>query len=544
MQGSRSYRWFLFALLGLAWASSSSQAAVDPAWVSDERTAVVEGQRLEHELQWPDAIELYETALEQWPENEHLTYGLRRAQFQYTIERRYEDRTFHENLLTLPRTEAFGLLDQVLDNIRSYYVEDITTTSVVAHGTESLWLALDNPAFIETHLANVPEDRIAAYRQHLRDNYWNREVSYRGGARRLVEELCASAYSQLGLSETAVVMEYVFGACNCLDDYSAVLTPGKRQDLFNNIAGEFVGIGIVMEADPGHGMLLVNVLPNSPAGEQGLRPGEWIQTIDGVDCLDMSTDEGAGLLTGPDGSMVVLSVVSPVDNRARRVVCNRRRVEVKSVSDARIIDPERGIAYIQMTGFSQSTTREMQEALQQLEQQGMRSLIWDLRGNPGGLLSAAVETLDLFVDEGVLVSTRGRLWDQNLTYSAHRLGTLEIPLVLLIDENSASASEIVAGAIRDHQRGTIVGRHSYGKWSVQTIYDTPDGTGIRLTTARFYSPDGHTYTGVGIEPDMVVELTEEEAAAFRPLGTVDVDNDSDIQAALQVLETTPHYTQR
>ncbi len=544
MQGFHTFCIGIIAAVGLVWTSLAAHAAVDPAWVADERTAVVQGQRLEHDLEWRDAIELYEQALEQWPENEHLTYGLRRAQFQFTIQRRYEDRTFHEDLLTLPRAEAFSLFEQVLENIRSYYVEDITTTSVVAHGTESLWLALDNPTFIETHLAGVPADRIAAYRQNLRENYWNNEVASRAGARRLVEELCASAQSQLGLQDTAVVMEFVFGACNCLDDYSAVLTPGKREDLYNNIAGEFVGIGIVMEADPGHGMLLVNILPESPAGEQGLRPGEWIQTIDGVDCSEMSTDEGAGLLTGPDGSMVVLGVMSPADSRVRRVVCNRRRVEVKSVSVAEIIDSERGIGYIQMTGFSQSTTREMQEALQQLQQQGMRSLIWDLRGNPGGLLSAAVETLDLFVDEGVLVSTKGRLWDQNLTYSAHRLGTLDVPLVLLIDENSASASEIVAGAVRDHHRGTIVGRHSYGKWSVQTIYDTADDTGIRLTTARFYSPAGHTYTGVGIEPEVVVELTEEEAAAFRPMGEVDVAGDRDIQAALEVIGSTPQFTQR
>ncbi len=540
----RSCRVLLLLIVAQAWTALSAHAAFDPAWISDERTAILQGQRLERDLEWRDAIELYEEATEQWPENEHLTYGLRRAKFQFTIQRRYEDLTFHDDLLTLSRADALGLFDQILNNISSYYVEQITTTSVVAHGTENLWLALDNPRFIETHLANVSEETIEAYRRHLRDNYWNRELSYRGAARRMVEELCQSAQSQLGLQPTVVVMEFVFGACNCLDDYSAVLTPGKRQDLFNNIAGEFVGIGIVMEADPGNGMLLVNILPNSPAAEQGLRPGEWIQSIDGVDCREMSTDEGAGLLTGPAGSNVALRVKSPADGGVRMAVCDRRRVEVKSVSVARIIDPDQGVAYIQMNGFSQSTTREMQEALQQLRNQGMRSLIWDLRGNPGGLLSAAVEILDLFIDEGVLVSTRGRLWDQDLTYSAHRLGTLDVPIVLLIDENSASASEIVAGAIRDHQRGTIVGRHSYGKWSVQTIYDTADETGIRLTTARFYSPAGHTYTGVGIVPDLVVELTDEEAAAFRPMGEVDVTGDRDIQTALQALSNTPHFTQR
>ncbi|MGH7127087.1 MAG: S41 family peptidase, partial [Planctomycetaceae bacterium] len=162
--------------------------------------------------------------------------------------------------------------------------------------------------------------------------------------------------------------------------------------------------------------------------------------------------------------------------------------------------------------------------------------IFDLRGNPGGLLTAAVEVLDRFIDSGVLVSTRGRSADQNWTYSAHRSGTHQLPLVLLVDADSASASEIVAGAVRDYRRGTIVGRKTYGKWSVQSIFTIRGATGLKLTTARFYSPHNHTFGDVGIKPDVVVALPETHETLYRgAFDTPDPATDADLRAGMDVL---------
>ena len=181
---------------------------------------------------------------------------------------------------------------------------------------------------------------------------------------------------------------------------------------------------------------------------------------------------------------------------------------MKSIPIAQIVDPQHGIGYIRMTGFQSTSPRELDAALEKLSQQGMRALIWDLRGNPGGLLPAATSVLDRFIDSGVLVSTRGLASDQNSAYSATPHQKYNVPLVLLVDEDSASASEIVAGAVRDHKRGTIVGRQTYGKWCVQSIYHMPDGAGLRLTTAKFYSPNGNNYTKVGVKPDLTVPLSD------------------------------------
>ena len=529
----------LSVLLGVA----NTSFAVDQSVGRDPQTAAAQGVALEQGNRWRDAIEHYKTALEQFPDDPKLTYGLRRARIHFSIERRYSDESFKASMLKLSRHDALELYDAILNRIRGNYVDDISTTSIVAHGTESLWLALSNDKFVDQHLFGADPKRVKKLRDLLHQQYWNKPVYYREGARQIVSEIADRSRDILGLSDSCVILEFVFGACNCLDEYSSVLTPSRNDDLHDNMKGEFVGIGIVMEAELGQGMALRNVLPESPASESGIRPGDHLVKIDGRDCRFMTTEEAAGLLTGSPGSQVRLEVVSPRRADSREVQCTRRKVEVKSVPVAKIVDAERGIAYIQQTGFQESTAFEMQLALHKLNRAGMRSLIWDVRGNPGGLLQQAADVLDLFLDSGVLVSTKGRTPDQNQQFVAHAPGTWDMPLVLLIDENSASASEIVAGAIRDHQRGTIVGRKSYGKWSVQSIYPVRGGTGLRLTTAKFLSPNGHWLSKIGVKPDVDVEWPE-QTDFIRPLGDVDLVQDLDVVRALNVLEHGNTLTRR
>ena len=431
----------------------------------------IEHERAHH---WIDAIETYEKALKRWPENTELKYGLRRSKIHFAIERRYNDLSFENRLLRLPRQAALDLFGDVIEHVRLYYVDEMSATSFVAHGTESFYIALGDDKFVERNLRGVDRGRIADVRRTLRERYWNRPVADYSLARETVSEVCDLAVAKLGMSDTAVVLEYVFGGCNCLDEYSNFLTPDRLTDLHGNINGEFVGLGIEMKAEPGKGMFLVNVLPESPAEQGGLHPGDYITKIDGSNCLDMTTDEAAKLLRGPQGSRVSL-VVQDADRGSRMGQFVRRAVEVKSIPVAQIIEPRQGIGYIRMTGFQSTSPRELDAALAKLSREGMRSLIWDLRGNPGGLLPAATGVLDRFIDSGVLVSTRGRSLDQNSSYSATPHPKYNVPLVLLVDEDSASASEIVAGAIHDHNRGKIVGRTTYGKWCVQSIYHMPDG---------------------------------------------------------------------
>lgn len=502
--------------------------------VSTERL-VTTGVELEKSRQWLEAIEYYEKELKQHPSQTDLKHGLRRSKYHFAIDRRYSDGSFVRQMLPMSRTEALGVVNEVLNQVQRSYVDSLPEMYFVAHGTESLFLALVNPKFLQTNLPGVSTDQVQRVRDVLKDKYWNTPVEDRRASMRIINEVCDLSQREIGLQPGPVVMEYLFGGCNSLDEYSSYLTPTRLKDLYGNIEGQFVGLGIEMKAESGKGLLLVNVLPDSPAAEGGLYAGEHIVGIDGTNCRPMTTDEAANMLQGKPGSQVRLEVEDR-EAKIRLHTFYRRAVNVKSIPIAKIVDRNNGIAYIKMTGFQKNTNDELTAALRDLQAQGMRSLIWDVRGNPGGLLTAAVEVLDHFIADGTLVSTKGRIADQNWTYSAHRLNTLDVPLVLLIDGDSASASEIVAGAIRDHRRGTLVGRKTYGKWSVQSIIPLKHSDGLRLTTAKFYSPRGETLGKIGVAPNITVPESSPTRTYFRGPTEVNLEEDLDLRKGMEVLQ--------
>lgn len=516
---------------------TATDSNVDVSRYASSAQALVGGESLEASRQWVDAIHFYEAALEKFPEDDDLTYALRRTRVQFAIDRRYSDDSFEKRMLRQGRSEALDLMEDVMTRVQLEYVDTVSATKFISHGTESFYMALGNERFIDAHLSNQKQEDIDRVRKELIRNFWNRRVASRLEARMIVTQVCEIADRDLNLSGSSVVMEYLFGGCNALDDYSNFLTPDRYNDLFGSIQGEFVGIGIEMEAETGKGMHLVNVLLDSPAEEGGLRPGDFIVEIDGRDCRNLTTDDAARLLRGTKGSKVDLAYESPNGN-IQNSVLSRRPVQVKSVTRTLMLDEAKGIGYIRMTGFQSSTEEEMDQALASLERQGMRSLIWDLRDNPGGLLDTAAAVIDRFIDNGVLVSTEGRSYDQNQTFRARDYNTRSMPLVLLVNENSASASEIVAGAIKDHSRGRIVGRKTYGKWSVQTIIHLPGGTGLKLTTAKFYSPNHQNYAGKGLAPDVKVALPENvQRTFFRGRTSDEISLDDDVAEALRLLNS-------
>jgi carboxyl-terminal processing protease len=248
--------------------------------------------------------------------------------------------------------------------------------------------------------------------------------------------------------------------------------------------------------------LIVHVIPHSPAEAAGIVDGDRIVAVSGQSTAAMSTDEAAALLTGPEGSLCRVTIVSPAQ-APRELSVRRAHVEVPSLEDIKIVDAQHGVAYIRIPAFQKTTARDLETALWDLHAKGMRSLVLDLRGNPGGLLTASVEVADKFIADGPIVSTRGRSEQENFNYRAHRPGTWRVPLVVLIDGDSASASEIFAAAIKDSRRGTVIGTRSYGKGSVQGIFPLGyAGAGARITTAKFYSPMGHPISNVGVTPDI------------------------------------------
>lgn len=527
-----------FALFIPAVADESASTPPAPRSFTDATAALRAGEALETSDQWGDAIELYTDALKVFVKDDALTYALRRSRIQLSVERRYSDSSFETMLRNRSEAELLNLWEDIYRHVQREYIDSVSATRFTAHGTESLYMALRNDRFLSQNLLAAGDSAIVRVRETLVREYWNRPIASAAEARIVIRSVTSLCQKQLGLSPTAVLLEYVFGGCNALDEYSNLLTPDRYNDLYGSIQGELVGIGIEMKAERGRGLHLVNVLIDSPAEAGGLRAADYIVAIDGTDCRNMTTDEAARLLRGTEGTRLRLTWENP-ESQQFTGDFTRRRVQIHSVTRKMMLDPVQGIGYIRMEGFQDSTAKELDDALRQLERQGMRALIWDLRGNPGGLLDTAAAVSERFIDRGVLVSTKGRSNGQNQEYRAHGQYARKYPLALIVDENSASASEIVAGAIRDHQRGVIVGRTTYGKWSVQTIVRLPGDSGmaLRLTTAKFFSPRDRNYSGEGIAPDFHVPGDSiARTTAFRGKTQAEISADPDVARALEALE--------
>jgi carboxyl-terminal processing protease len=350
-------------------------------------------------------------------------------------------------------------------------------------------------------------------------------------ARDVAVNVARLASQRLALSPAATAIEFTCGATCALDPYSCFLTGDELDETFSQIEGNFVGLGIELKAQD-RSLLVVNVIPGGPAEQAGMHSGDRIVEVDGTATTTVSTDEAADLLKGPDGTAVHLTVVDEKGvTKPLRLV--RRVVEVPSVDSIKIVDTQCGIGYLRMTSFQKNTSRDFDQALWQLDRQGMRSLILDLRGNPGGLLTAAVDVADKFVPSGIIVSTRGRDAHEDYDYQARSPGTWNLPLFVLIDGDTASASEILAGALRDHRRATVVGQRSYGKGSVQGIFSlTTTKAGVRLTTAKFYSPSGQPIAQRGVTPDVAVHTVKKPLTQGESLATP--ADDPVLNAALQL----------
>jgi carboxyl-terminal processing protease len=493
-----------------------------------------QGSELESGDRWGDAMSHYEEALRKYPGDPALGQKYEAARVQYDLTRRYNDASFRRAVGTLSERDALQLYADVLLKIDTHYVTTPNWLRLVQRGTAGLEAALAKPAFIERNALNRSPQETGAFCRELHQWVAAREIRTRHDARDAVAYAARLAHARLGLPPTAVILEYTSIAVGSLDTYSSFLTGDQLRDVFAQIEGNFVGLGIEIKVIDGK-LMIVNVIPESPAARAGLAAGDQILTVDGRSTENITTDAAAELLAGEEGSFVQLTAAAP-QQQPRELRIRRTHVDVPSVEHARLLDRDAGIGYVKISSFQKTTSRDLDAALWQLHRGGMKCLIIDIRGNPGGLLSASVEVADKFLSAGTIVSTRGRSPHEDFTYTAHRSGTWGIPLFVLVDEDSASAAEILAGAIQDHRRGSLVGRRSYGKGSVQGIFPLHSAQaeirfGVRLTTAKFYSPSGRPISGSGVTPDLVVHEVAKPVIGARTKPAD--DDDADLAAAMQ-----------
>lgn len=292
------------------------------------------------------------------------------------------------------------------------------------------------------------------------------------------------------------------GLLYSLDPHSAYLPPEGFQELQEETQGQFSGIGIEITIKDNI-LTIISPIEGTPADKAGLKAKDIIVEIGGEKTKEMGAVEAVKRLRGPQGSTITISVYREGWSDLKEMTLTRDIIPLQSVK-AFFIAP--GFAYTRITNFQSHSTQDYREAIGRLsEKDTIKGLILDLRNNPGGLLNQAVSVADTFLSDGLIVYTKGRTDDQNMSFKAHKSSEdLPYPLIVLVNEGSASASEIVAGAIQDHKRGLIVGTQTFGKGSVQTIIPLPGGAGLRVTTARYYTPAGKSIQALGITPDVEV----------------------------------------
>ena len=483
----------------------------EPAVFELIRDVLSKGTELETNRRWGEALTHYEDALRVHRDNESLLQRYDLAKLHYSLDRRYHDRSFLRSITALNRRQALSLFTELLQKTNTHYVNTPPWKQLASRGVSAMEVALLDPQFVSSNQLQVSDRQMEGLRQKMSRLLTQRRISNSRQLVQFAEEVSRLAEQDVQLKPSATLLEFITAAANGLDNYSSYLTSDQLREVYSQIEGNFVGLGVELKADS-RALLIVHVIPGSPAERAGIKADDRIVAVDGKSTSEMSTDEAASMLTGTEGSWVRVSVYTPGEH-PRVLNIRREHVEVPSLEDVKIIDADFGIAYVRIPTFQKTTSRDLEAALWNLHRQGMRSLVLDLRGNPGGLLTSSVEVADKFLTQGNIVSTRGRSPQEDFNYQAHYGGTWRVPLVVLIDGDSASASEIFAAAIKDNNRGRIVGETSFGKGSVQGIFPLGfAGAGIRLTTAKFYSPKGTPISRRGVVPDDDVQVVA------RPIG--------------------------
>ena len=290
-----------------------------------------------------------------------------------------------------------------------------------------------------------------------------------------------------------------------LDPHSAYLDAESFKDVRVETEGQFGGLGIEVTMENGF-VKVVAPIEDTPAAAAGLKTGDLIIRLDDKAVKGMTLTDAVRLMRGKPGSDIILTVVREGSNKPLKFTVTRAVIKIQSVKQ-KLLDP--GYGYVRITQFQSGTTKNLQTSIKKLETENkgpLKGLILDLRNNPGGVLNAAVGVSDAFLNKGLIVYTEGRVSDSKLKFSAAPGDLLNgAPMVVLVNGGSASASEIVAGALQDHKRAVVMGTKTFGKGSVQTIVPVSNGAALKITTARYYTPDGRSIQAAGIAPDIVTE---------------------------------------
>ncbi len=444
------------------------------------------------------------------------------------------------------------MLRDSLEHARQNYWRDITYRDLIVGGLQGMQTLVTTSGLERSFEGLADPAKRQQFEQFLQTSLQRAQNLANPDDRdllRMLNQLAEVNTQTINLPEEVLVSEFADGAFGSLDPFSTVIWPTDLDEFQKTTQGEFSGVGIQIQSDDDGSLRVVSPLEDSPAYRAGIKAGDIVTHIDGRSAKGITLNQAVKRITGERGTTVVLTVRSQ-DGTVRDYAIRRDIIKVASVKGwihrpgggwDYFIDPDNRIGYVRLTNFTRTTSDDLKEAMKTLRAEGARGLILDLRYNPGGLLQAATEVADMFLDGGTIVSTRADRHTPNpptVTIAHHDKDEFDLPTVVLVNQYSASASEIVSGALKDQGRALIVGERTFGKGSVQMLFPLSNREAyLKLTTSHYYLPNGRCIHREensqewGVDPDVVIEMTPEQMrAAIDARQELDVLRSADTEA--------------
>ncbi len=467
-----------------------------------------QAEHFERQGDWEKACQAYEAILQHDRNLADIKSRYQHCLRRYWQVRRLRDTSYRKEVLGLDFGQAMRLYGIVSNTLLDSSLEKkkVKAGQLFHKGLEELRWALSDPEFCQAHLPAIKPADIKAFRSFLSKTWGSMHIANRQEAKKQVREVALAASSMLQLNPTTVIMEFTCGGCYIVDDYTSYLTPIQLRELCDSLTGEPGGIGLTLAMREGK-LVIAEVQPFSPAADTILAKDDQILSLDKKASGQLTVEMAHELLEGPVGSSVEIVVHSQAMG-VRTLTVRRRALSMPSVHYSMVGDK---VGYLRIACFQDTTLQELDLALIALAKEEMKALILDLRGNGGGIFEVAIDAARRFLLSGVIASTQSNDPKFNTIYQARNPEALTLPLVVLIDGSTASAAEVLAGALKENKRGRLLGQTSFGKGCTQTVFKLPPAPGglptggLRLTVARFFSPTGQPYSGRGVSPHLFVD---------------------------------------